>query len=136
VDLATLTGACVIALGRGMAAGLFTTADDLRTRLQAASQASGERLWHLPLYDEYLDSLDSLTADLVNTPGDRYGGVGTSATFLRQFAAGYPWAHLDIAGMSFEDRPNTSKRPAYLQKGGTGFGVRLLIQFLRDWVKS
>jgi len=135
VDLATLTGACVIALGRGMAAGAFSTDDDLLGRLQAASQASGERIWPMPLYDEYRDSLESLTADLANT-GDRYGGVGTSATFLRQFAEGYPWVHLDIAGMSFEERPGGPKRPAHLQKGGTGFGVRLLVQFLRDWAAA
>jgi leucyl aminopeptidase len=133
VDLATLTGACVVALGRGVAAGVFGTDDELLDRLQAAGQASGERTWHMPLYDEYLDNLSSLSADLANTSGDRFGGVGTSAMFLKQFAEGYPWAHLDVAGMTFEERPPTPKRPPHLQKGGTGFGVRLLIQFLRDW---
>jgi leucyl aminopeptidase len=135
VDLATLTGACVVALGQGMAAGVFSTDDGLLARLQAASQASGERIWPMPLYDEYLDSLESLTADLANT-GGRTGGVGTSAMFLKQFAEGYPWAHLDIAGMTFEERPGGPKRPSYLQKGGTGFGVRLMVQFLRDWVPA
>ena len=86
----------------------------------------------MPLYDEYLASLQSLTADLANT-GGRFGGVGTSAMFLKQFAEGYPWAHLDVAGMTFEERPPSPKLPAYLQRGGTGFGVRLLVQFLRDW---
>ena len=133
IDLATLTGACVVALGQGMAAGAFCTDDDLLARLQAASQTSGERIWHMPLYDEYLAGLRSLTADLANTGGDRFGGVGISAMFLKQFAEGYPWAHLDIAGMTFEERPASPKLPAYLQRGGTGFGVRLLIQFLRDW---
>jgi leucyl aminopeptidase len=133
VDLATLTGACSVALGRGTAAGVFSTDNDLLARLQAASRASGELIWHLPLYDEYLDKLESLTADLSNT-GGRFGGVGTSAMFLKQFAEGYPWAHVDIAPMSFEERPSTPKRPPFLQKGGTGFGVRLLVQFLRDWV--
>jgi leucyl aminopeptidase len=132
VDLATLTGACVVALGKGVAAGLFSTDDALRTRLQAASETTGERLWHLPLYDDYLAKIESLTADLANS-GGRFGGVGTSAIFLQQFAEGYPWAHLDIASMSFEERPGSPQRPAYLQKGGTGFGVRLLVQFLRDW---
>jgi leucyl aminopeptidase len=135
VDLATLTGACVIALGQGVSAGAFTTDEALLTRLQAASEVSGERIWPMPLYEDYLDKIESLTADLANT-GGRYGGVGTSAVFLRQFAEGYPWAHLDIAGMTFEERPGTSKRPAHLQKGGTGFGVRLLVQFLRDWVTA
>jgi len=133
VDLATLTGACVIALGRGVAAGVFSTDEGLLARLQVASQASGERIWHMPLYDEYLDGLESLTADLANSGGDRFGGVGASAMFLKQFADNYPWAHLDIAGMTFEERPGTPKRPAHLQKGGTGFGVRLMVQLLRDW---
>jgi leucyl aminopeptidase len=132
IDLATLTGACVVALGRGVAAGAFCTEEDLLARLQAASQSSGERIWHMPLYDEYKASLESMTADLSNT-GGRFGGVGASAMFLKQFAEGYPWAHLDIAGMTFEERPSSPKMPAYLQKGGTGFGVRLLAQLLRDW---
>ena len=132
IDLATLTGACVVALGRGVAAGAFCTEEDLLARLQAASQSSGERIWHMPLYDEYKASLESMTADLANT-GGRFGGVGASAMFLKQFAEGYPWAHLDIAGMTFEERPSSPKVPAYLQKGGTGFGVRLLAQLLRDW---
>jgi leucyl aminopeptidase len=133
IDLATLTGACVVALGRGIAAGAFCTDEDLTARLEKASVASGERIWPLPLYDDYLESLDSLSADVSNT-GGRFGGVGTSAIFLKQFAEGYPWAHLDIAGMSFEERPAKPGQRAHLQKGGTGFGVRLLVQFLRDWV--
>jgi leucyl aminopeptidase len=132
VDLATLTGACVVALGRGVAAGMFGTDEGLMQRLRAAAQTSGERLWPMPLYDDYLDAIESLTADLANS-GGRYGGVGTSAIFLRQFAEGYPWAHLDIAGMTFEERPATPKRPPHLAKGGTGFGVRLLVEFLRSW---
>jgi leucyl aminopeptidase len=133
IDLATLTGACIVALGQGMAAGVFCADEDLLARLQAASQASGERIWHMPLYNEYLASLRSLTADLANTGGNRFGGVGVSAMFLKQFAEDYPWAHLDIAGMTFEERPPSPKLPAYLQRGGTGFGVRLLVQLLRDW---
>jgi leucyl aminopeptidase len=132
VDLATLTGACVVALGRGVAAGLFDTDASLRERLLAASETTGERLWPMPLYDDYQDAIESLTADMKNS-GGRFGGVGTSAMLLKQFAEGYPWAHLDIAGMSFEERPDTPKRPSILAKGGTGFGVRLLVQMLRDW---
>jgi leucyl aminopeptidase len=133
VDLATLTGACMVALGKGVAAGLFSNDDGLAASLQAASQTSGERLWPMPLYDDYLQKIESLTADLANS-GGRLGGVGASAIFLKQFVEDYPWAHLDIAGMSFEEAGGSPKRPAYLIKGGTGFGVRLLIQFLRDWV--
>jgi leucyl aminopeptidase len=135
VDLATLTGACVIALGRGVAAGAFVSDDGLLARLQAASTTSGERIWPLPLYDDYLEKIESSTADMANS-GGRYGGVGSSAIFLKQFAEGYPWAHLDIAGMSFEERADSPKRPPYLQKGGTGFGVRLLVQFLSDWATA
>lgn len=135
IDLATLTGACVVALGKGVAAGMFSSDDDLVVRLKAASQASGERLWHMPLYDDYLHKIKSLTADLANS-GGRYGGVGTSAIFLKQFAEGYPWAHLDIAGMSFEEEPGPPGCPPYLQKGGTGFGVRLLVQLLLDWTHA
>lgn len=135
VDLATLTGACVIALGQGGAAGLFSTDDDLTHRLQVASQATGERVWPMPLFDDYLLALESLTADLANS-GGRFGGVGASAMFLKQFAEGYPWVHLDIAGMTFEERSPSPKLPAYLQKGGTGFGVRLLIEFLSQWASA
>ncbi len=135
VDLATLTGACVVALGRGVAAGLFCTDDGLLDRLQTASQTAGERVWHMPLFDDYLGKLESLTADLTNS-GSRDGGVGASAVFLQQFTEGYPWAHLDVAGMSFEERGDTPGRAAYLQKGATGFGVRLLVQFLRDWATA
>ncbi len=132
VDLATLTGACVVALGRGVAAGAFSTDSGLLVRLQAAAASTGERIWPMPLFEEYKDSIESLTADLSNT-GGRMGGVGTSAIFLKEFAEGYAWTHLDIAGMVFEERPATAKRPPHLTKGGTGFGVRLLVQFLRDW---
>jgi leucyl aminopeptidase len=132
IDLATLTGACVVALGRGVAAGLFDTSTSLRERLLAASDTTGERLWPMPLYDDYLDAIESLTADIKNS-GGRYGGVGSSAILLKQFAEDYPWAHLDIAGMSFEERGDSPKRPPILTKGGTGFGVRLLVQMLRDW---
>jgi len=135
VDLATLTGACVTALGSGVAAGVFSSDDSLLARLQAASQATGERIWQLPLYDDYIDKIESLTADMTNS-GGREGGVGSSAIFLKQFTGDYPWAHLDIAGMSFEERGDSPKRPAYLQKGATGYGVRLLIQLLRDWAAA
>lgn len=135
IDLATLTGACVVALGRGMAAGAFTNDTALLARLQAASDVSGERIWQLPLYDDYIDKIESLTADMTNS-GGREGGVGGSAIFLKQFVEDYAWVHLDIAGMTFEERPGGSKRPAILQRGATGFGVRLLVQFLRDWATA
>jgi leucyl aminopeptidase len=128
VDLATLTGACVIALGEGMAAGCFANDDALRERLMAASAITAERLWPMPLFKEYRELLKSDVADVLHT-GGRYGGVGSSAVFLKEFTD-YPWAHLDIAGMSYID----AKAPnPYTPKGATGFGVRLLVDFVSNW---
>lgn len=127
VDLATLTGACVIALGEDVAAGMFGTDEALKQKLMAASESSAERLWPMPLFDDYKERIKSDTADMKNS-GGRYGGVGTSAIFLREFAEGYPWAHLDVAPMTLSERD----RP-YMPKGATGFGVRLLVQLARDW---
>lgn len=127
IDLATLTGACVIALGGGVAAGIFCNDDALRDRLLAASEATHERIWPLPLYDDYRRAIDSGVADMKNS-GGRFGGVGTSAVFLREFT-NYPWAHLDIAGMALAE-----KGKDYTPAGGTGFGVRLLIAYLQDLV--
>ncbi|MCA9926149.1 MAG: hypothetical protein KC421_27445, partial [Anaerolineales bacterium] len=126
IDLATLTGSCIIALGRDMAAGLFSTDDTLRDKLVAAGQTSHERVWPLPLWDEYKNAIKSDVADIKNS-GGRFGGVATSAIFLKQFT-NYPWMHLDIAGMALSEKGN-----AYTPKGGTGFGVRLLVEFLRNW---
>ncbi|CAN5795533.1 leucyl aminopeptidase [soil metagenome] len=123
IDLATLTGSAVIALGKGVAAGLFSTDDTLRDALVAAGTTSFERVWPLPLYEEYRKTINSDVADMKNT-GGRTGGVGTSAVFLQEFT-NYPWAHLDIAGMALAD-----KGGGYMTKGGTGFGVRLLVEFL------
>lgn len=128
IDLATLTGACVVALGSWTAAGIFCTADSLRDKLLAAGTTTHERLWPLPLYDDYKKSIKSATADMKNT-GGRSGGVGTSAIFLKEFTD-YPWAHLDIAGMALIDR---SQETPYTPAGGTGYGVRLLVEFLRNW---
>jgi len=125
VDLATLTGACVIALGKGMAAGCFSNDETLRDQLMAAGQAAAERLWPLPLFEEYREVLESDVADVMHT-GGRYGGVGASATFLKEFTD-YPWAHLDIAGMSYSPEKTSN---AYTPKGATGFGVRLLVEWV------
>lgn len=126
VDLATLTAAQRIALGP-QAAALFSNEETLASRLLAASKVSGERLWRMPIYDEYLEAIRSQVADVKNS-GGRYGGVGTSAKFLEHFTEGYPWAHIDMASMSLfeEDRPTQPR-------GATGFGVRLLTTFLEAW---
>jgi len=126
VDIATLTGSCVIALGEGIAAGLFSTDEVLRDKLIAAGQATHERVWPLPLYNDYRETIKSDVADMKNS-GGRTGGVGTSAIFLREFTD-YPWAHIDMAGMMANE-----KEGGYLARGSIGFGVRLLVEFLRNW---
>ena len=108
IDLATLTGACVVALGDMVAAGIFSTDDDLSAKLREAGTQAGEKLWPLPLYEEYKDKIKSEVADMKNS-GGRQGGVGSSAIFLKEFTS-YPWAHLDIAPMSLGDKGHT--RPA------------------------
>jgi leucyl aminopeptidase len=128
IDLATLTGACVVALGHH-AAGLMTNDAALAARVKAAAEASGERVWELPLFDEYREQIKSDIADIKNT-GGRPGGASTAAMFLKQFVD-YPWVHLDIAGTAWSD-----KDQPYVPKGAVGFGVRLLTQFLRDWAAA
>ncbi|MBZ0275308.1 MAG: leucyl aminopeptidase family protein, partial [Anaerolineae bacterium] len=121
VDIATLTGACVVALGSGVAAGVFSTDDTLRDRLLAASRVTGEKVWPLPLFPDYEKSIESDTADIKNS-GGRTGGVGTSAIFLKHFVDYPVWAHVDMAGMAV-DVPNIPYVPG---KGASGYGVRLL----------
>lgn len=129
IDLATLTGACVVALGDMVAAGIFSNDDSLSAQLREAGAQAGEKLWPLPLYEEYKDKIKSEVADIKNT-GGRQGGVGSSAIFLHEFTS-YPWAHLDIAPMAL-----SSTSGPYTPKGGTGFGVRTLVEFLRARVSS
>ncbi|HET8760157.1 MAG TPA: leucyl aminopeptidase [Nitrospiria bacterium] len=127
VDIATLTGACSVALGQH-AIGLLGTDAALIARLQRAAEASGERVWQLPLWEEYYDQIKSDVADLKNT-GGRPAGTITAAAFLSKFVGQTPWAHLDIAGTMWSDESRH-----YVTKGPTGAGVRLLIQFLMDEV--
>ncbi|MEZ4668150.1 MAG: leucyl aminopeptidase [Anaerolineae bacterium] len=127
VDIATLTGSCVTALGANVSAGLFSSDDGLRDRLMMASGATAEKLWPLPLFPEYDKTIESPIADLKNSGGAR-GGVGTSAIFLKHFADYPAWAHIDMAGMTF-DQPNSP----YTPKGATGYGVRLMVEFVRRW---
>ncbi|MCW2606099.1 MAG: Leucyl aminopeptidase [Frankiales bacterium] len=128
VDVATLTGAMPVALGKKIA-GLFSTDDRLAAELEAASAESGERLWRLPLVEDYRRALDSPTADLRNIGDPRLklqGGSITAALFLREFTGGRPWAHLDIAGPAMAGGDDEE-----LVKGGTGYGVRLLTAWLQ-----
>ncbi len=135
IDLATLTGACVIALGENIAAGFFCNDDDLARQIKIASNNTDEKLWRLPLYEEYRDKIRSDNADMKNT-GGRSGGVGTSSVFLEEFTS-YPWAHWDIAGMATDTVGYTPLTPhvrrPYVIRGGTGFGVRALVDLVRNW---
>jgi leucyl aminopeptidase len=125
VDIATLTGACSIALGQH-AIGLLGTDEPLIDRLRRAADDSGERVWQLPLWEDYFEQIKSDVADLKNT-GGRAAGTITAAAFLSKFVGNTPWAHLDIAGTMWSDDARH-----YVTKGPTGAGVRLLIQFLMD----
>jgi leucyl aminopeptidase len=124
IDLATLTGACVVALG-SFATGMMGNDDRLARRLKAAGERCGERLWELPLWDEYGELMKSDIADLKNAGGPEAGTI-SAAWFLKQFAGKAKWVHLDIAGTAWTDK----ERP-YLPKGAAGGGVRLLIEYLR-----
>ena len=131
IDLATLTGACVIALGEMVAAGIFSTDDWLQDKLVASGETTNERLWPMPLWDDYKRKIESLVADMLNS-GGRYGGVGGSAIFLKEFTD-YPWAHVDMAGMVLITK-KILETP-YISLGATGYGVRLLVDFLLNWKK-
>jgi leucyl aminopeptidase len=124
IDLATLTGACVVALGHE-ASGLMGNNQRLVDALQEAGERCGERLWPLPLWEEYGEAMKSDIADLKNA-GSRDGGTVTAGWFLKQFVGKTSWAHLDIAGTAWGDKA----RP-YCPKGATGVGVRLLIEYLK-----
>lgn len=127
IDIATLTGACIIALGDNVAA-LLGTDEKLKAGLKAAAEATGERIWELPFWEEYHELIKSDVADYKNAAG-RAAGTITAAAFLSKFIGAYPWAHLDIAGPSW-----LAKDKAYIPKGASGVGVRLFVRYLRDLV--
>ncbi len=122
VDCATLTGACHVALG-DHASGLMGNDEDLIAEVQTAGEATGERAWPLPLFEEYTEQIKGDVADLKNS-GGRYGGALTAGAFLKEFTD-FPWAHLDIAGTAYGKKGN-----AYTPKGATGVPARLLVEFL------
>lgn len=123
IDLATLTGACVVALGRGMC-GVMGNDQELSDRLLVAARRAGEKAWPLPLELEYKEALKSEVADIKNS-GGRHGGAILGAIFLREFVGKTPWAHLDIAGPAWTEKANALSPP-----GATGFGVRTLLEYL------
>jgi leucyl aminopeptidase len=126
VDAATLTGAIVVALGH-IHVGLFASDDALRDKVMAAANAEGEKMWQMPLDDDYKDYLKSAFADLPNI-GGRWGGAITAATFLKEFADGTPWVHLDIAGTAWLD----DAKP-FMAKGPSGVAVRTLVRLATAW---
>ena len=123
IDLATLTGACIIALGNH-AAGMLGNDKELKDELRRAGERTYERVWELPLWKEYKEEMKSDIADVKNL-GGREGGAITAAAFLSEFVGDTPWVHLDIAGVAW-----TKEKKPYIPKGATGFGVRLLSEFL------
>lgn len=128
INLATLTGAIVIALGEGYYAGLFSNYDKLSNQLLEAGEYSGDRLWRFPLNEFYDKQINSEIADVRNTGNGRGAGSITAAQFLQRFVNNYPWAHLDIAGMAWE-KSGSDLNP----KGATGYGVKLLDELVRKF---
>ena len=126
IDLATLTGACVVALGN-VTSGLMGTDDKLKSKIKAAGERTYERVCELPLYEEYEPLIKSEVADVINS-GGRWAGSITAGLFLKKFVNGYAWAHLDIAGTAMLDRGHE-----YSYKGASGVGVRLLVDMLKNW---
>ncbi len=129
IDVATLTGACMVALGT-ICSGAFSNNQQLANRVIAAGNESGELVWQMPMYDDYREAIKSDVADMKNV-GNRYGGAITAAKFLAEFIDNTPWVHLDIAGTSQSD-----KERGYLVKGASGIPVRTLINFILATVQQ
>jgi leucyl aminopeptidase len=129
LDLATLTGACIVALGLKVA-GLFSNNDEFSQDLVDACRQTGERVWRLPLYEDYKEQLKSSVADLKNV-GGKWGGAATAAKFLEQFVGSASWIHLDIAGPSWCDTENSMR-----DAGGTGCFVRSLVAYAERWAQA
>jgi leucyl aminopeptidase len=125
LDIATLTGAIVVALGH-TASGVMGTDDGLIEDVRRAGDRAGERVWPLPLWDEYRDLMKSDIADVKNAGGRPAGSI-SAGWFLREFVDGFPWIHLDIAGTAYTDREDATR-----VKGPTGIGVRLFSEFVLD----
>ena len=129
IDAATLTGACVVALGM-VNAGAFSNDDEFYRRFNASLKASGEKMWRLPVDDEYREMIKSNIADIVNS-GGRWGGAVTAAMFLKEFVGDTPWIHLDIAGVAWME----DAKP-WIAKGPSGIPVRSLVEFVRQFAPS
>ncbi|MGB6043219.1 MAG: leucyl aminopeptidase [Pirellulales bacterium] len=127
IDLATLTGACVVALGENIA-GVMSNDDDWCHKVMEAAEAVGETVWQLPMFDEFADQIKSKVADIKNTGTGRWGGAMTAAKLLERFVGDVPWTHIDIAGPAFAEKPLP-----WLDGGGTGVMVRSLVEVARHW---
>lgn len=127
IDFATLTGACLVALG-DQYAGLFSNNRRLAEDLKSVAKIEGEKIWEMPLVPEYKEHLKSDVADLSNAHKTRWGGAILGAMFLQEFVGTVPWAHLDIAGPAFAEKEFNP----YTPKGGTGFGVRMMMEYLKN----
>jgi len=129
IDVATLTGACIIALGDDVI-GMLGTDDKLKSEINRAAKATGELVWELPLWESYSELIKSDIADYKNS-GGRAAGTITAAAFLSKFVGDFPWVHLDIAGPAWRAKDIT-----YIPKGASGVTVRLLVEFLRNRVQK
>jgi leucyl aminopeptidase len=129
IDAATLTGACVVALGQ-VNAGCFANDEDAYKHFTEAAEISGERFWRLPLEDDYKDQIKSNIADIMNTGVNRYGGATNAAMFLKEFAEETPWIHLDIAGLAWSD----DAKP-WMAKGPSGIAMRTITEWVRSYAK-
>ena len=129
IDAATLTGACVVALGM-VNAGVFANNEDIYKHFAGATERAGEKFWRLPLDQEYTDMIRSNIADIMNT-GGRYGGASTAAVFLKEFVDDTPWVHLDIAGTAWME-----ENKSWIAKGPSGIAVRSLVEFVKSYESS
>ena len=129
IDAATLTGACVVALGM-INAGVFSNDEETYRHFTEALETSGERFWRLPVEDDYRDQIKSSIADIMNTGGSRWGGAISAAMFLKEFAEDTPWIHLDIAGVAWSD-----EQKPWMAKGPSGIAVRSITEWVRSYAK-
>ena len=123
IDIATLTGACMVALGTSVA-GIMGNDDEMMHKIIETGKNLGEKFWQLPMYKEYFNSLKSDIADMKNT-GSRYGGASAAGVFLQEFVKDVKWAHIDIAGTAFLEKPESE-----FIKGATGAGVRTILSYI------
>ena len=129
IDFATLTGACIVALGTNVA-GIVSNDEKLAKKINESSKRTTEEVWQLPLNQDYMDMIKSEVADMKNIGIGRAAGTITAAAFLRNAIENTPWTHIDIAGVAWTQV--STKKKSYNPKGATGFGVRLILDYLQN----